>query len=276
EVAWSGWIKGATNLIGNPRGYDAQCRAVPRDYEVRVLSMGADTSYSAVPGREIRTNYKVFDITDPDHPFEVVFGLSENGDSLKGVLSAGDQIAIKASPLVVTVGGVTKYIYTETSWRINFELPRGVDNVYQVLPKHGDVYQFLTKKPFDRHDVFAFKIIGAEVRQELVKNAMENIYTVPDPYIAASTLEKRLVSQAVGRGDRRIDFVNLPAECKISIFTSAGRLVREIEHHGLAEQGRESWDLRTKDGLEVSHGVYFYHVDAPNVGSKIGKLAIIK
>ncbi|HPN35126.1 MAG TPA: hypothetical protein PK843_11475 [bacterium] len=276
KTDWAGWVKGASNLIGDPRGYDSQCRAVPRDYEVRVLSMGADTSYSAVPGREIRTNYKVYDITDPDHPFEVVFGLSENGDSLKGVLSAGDQIAIKASPLVVTVGGVVKYIYTETSWRINFALPRGVDNIYQLLPKHGDVFRFLTRKPFDRHDVFTFKVIGAEVRQELVKSAMENIYTVPDPYIAASTLEKRLVSQDVGRGDRRIDFVNLPAECKISIFTSAGRLVREIEHHGLAEQGRESWDLRTKDGLEVSHGVYFYHVDAPNVGSKIGKLAIIK
>ncbi len=105
---------------------------------------------------------------------------------------------------------------------------------------------------------------------------MDKIYTVPDPYIAASTLEKRLVSQDVGRGDRRIDFVNLPTQCKISIFTSAGRLVREIEHQSTDTVGRESWDLRTKDGLEVAHGVYFYHVEAPNVGSKIGKLAIIK
>ncbi len=276
KVAWAGWTKGATNLIGDPRGYDAQCRAVPRDYEVRILSPGADTSYSAVPGREIITNYKVYDITDPKHPFEVVFGLSENGDSLKGVISVGDQIAIKAAPLVVTVGGVTKYIYTETSWRINFALPRGVEASYQITPQKGDVFQFLTEKPFDRSDVFTYKVIGAEVRQESVENAMDKIYTVPDPYIAASTLETRLVSQDVGRGDRRIDFVNLPTQCKISIFTSAGRLVREIEHESMDTVGRESWDLRTKDGLEVAHGVYFYHVEAPNVGSKIGKLAIIK
>ena len=275
-VAWSGWTKSRTNLVGDPRGYDTQCRAVPRDYQVRVMGMGADTSYSAVPGREIITNYKVYDITDPSHPVDVVFGLSENADSLKGVLSTGDQIAVKAAPLVVTVGGVTKYIYTETSWRINFALPRGVESKYQVLPQSGDVFQFLTKKPFDRNDVFTFQVIGGEVVQQKAKNDLNNIYTVPDPYIAASTLEKRLVSTDVGRGDRRIDFVNLPIKCTITIFTSSGRMVREIEHESLQVEGRESWDLRTKDGLEVAHGIYFWHVDAPGIGSKAGKLAIIK
>ncbi len=278
KVAWSGWLKGRSNLIGDPRGYDAQCRAIPRDYEVRVLDKGADTSYSAVPGREIITNYKVYDITDPLKPFEVVFGLAETSDSaaVKGILSDGDQIAIKAAPLVVTVGGVTKYIYTETSWRINFNLPRGVEAIYQVLPQKGDIYRFTTQKPFDRNDAFTFKVVGGEVREQNVASAMDNIYTVPDPYIAASTLETRLVNQDVGRGDRRIDFVNLPTRCTISIFTSSGRLVRELQHEAIQENGRESWDLRTKDGLEVSHGVYIYHVDAPGIGSKTGKLAIIK
>jgi hypothetical protein len=278
KVAWSGWVKGGSNLTGDPRGYDSQCRAIPRDFEVRVLDRGADTSYSAVPGREIITNYKVYDITDPLKPFDVVFGLAETSDSaaVKGVLSDGDQIAIKAAPLVVTVGGVTKYIYTETSWRINFALPRGVEAKYQILPQKGDIYRFTTKKPFDRNDVFTFKVIGGEVQQQKVASAMDNIYTVPDPYIAASTLETRLVNQDVGRGDRRIDFVNLPTSCTISIFTSSGRLVRELQHESIQEAGREPWDLRTKDGLEVSHGVYIYHVDAPGIGSKIGKLAIIK
>jgi hypothetical protein len=35
------------------------------------------------------------------------------------------------------------------------------------------------------------------------------------------------------------------------------------------------WDLKTNEGLEVSFGLYFFHVDAPGIGEKIGKFAII-
>ena len=55
-----------------------------------------------------------------------------------------------------------------------------------------------------------------------------------------------------------------------------GILVQEIEHDSPVEKGREPWDMRTKDGLEVSFGVYIYHVDAPGIGEKIGRFAIIK
>ncbi len=279
SVNWAGWVKGRSNVAGDPRGYDQQTHAIPRDYEVRVLDAAADTSYSAVPGRATLTNFSVYDITHPDSVKKVVFGLSEDAtapDSLKGILSHGDQIAIKAAPLVFNVGGKLTYIYTETSWRINFNLPRGVESDAQILPKKGDIFRFTTKKPFDRHDVFEFKMIGGDYSTARAQNQMDRIYTVPDPYIAASSLEPRLISQDVGRGERRLDFVNLPKECTISIFTSSGRLVREIQHSSEQEYGRESWDLRTKDGLEVSHGIYFYHVNAPSIGEKTGKLAIIK
>ena len=155
-------------------------------------------------------------------------------------------------------------------------MPRGVESSEQILPENGDILRFTTKKPFDRNDVFEFTMIGGEYTTERAASNMDNIYTVPDPYIAASSLEARLISQDVGRGNRRIDFVNLPRECTIRIFTIAGRLVRTLEHSSADNQGRASWDLRTKDGLEVAHGVYIYHVEAPDVGSKIGKLAIIK
>ena len=279
SVEWSGWFKGRSNVAGDPRGYDQQTRAIPRDYEVRVLDLGADTSYSAVPGRDKITNFTVMDVTDPDSIFSVVFGFTdfaEDPDSLIGILSHGDEIAIKAAPLVYTIGGVVNYIYTETSWRIAFSLPVGLEPNVQILPKNGDIFQFSTNKPFDRNDVFEFKMIGGNVVLNKGEDLLNNIYTVPDPYIAASTLEQRLVRQDLGRGERRIDFVNLPADCKISIFTSSGRLVREIYHSSTVDRGREAWDLRTKDGLEVTHGIYFYHVDAPGIGTKIGKLAIIK
>ena len=279
SVEWAGWVSGRSNIFGEPLGYAQQTKATPRDYRIVIGEVGIDSSYSAVPGRSVKTNFTVLDITNPDSIFSVVFGLTElddQPDSLKGILSHGDEIAIKAAPLKIVFGDEIKYIYTETSWRINFSLPRGIEPEEQIIPELGDIYEFTTLKPFDRHDVFNFKMIGGIYSGEHAKNNMENIYTVPDPYIAASSLEPKLVNMDVGRGERRIDFVNLPSECKISIFTVSGRLVREIDHASTIENGRESWDLRTSDGLEVAHGIYIYYVNAPGVGSKTGKLAIIK
>ena len=39
---------------------------------------------------------------------------------------------------------------------------------------------------------------------------------------------------------------------------------------------QESWDLLSKDELEIGYGIYVYHVDAPGIGDKIGKFAVIK
>ena len=40
--------------------------------------------------------------------------------------------------------------------------------------------------------------------------------------------------------------------------------------------GSVSWNLVTDDGMDVAYGLYIYHVDAPRVGTHIGKFAIIK
>ena len=46
--------------------------------------------------------------------------------------------------------------------------------------------------------------------------------------------------------------------------------------HGGSAQGYVAWNLRTKDNLDVAPGLYIYHVDAPDVGTYIGKFAVIK
>ena len=105
---------------------------------------------------------------------------------------------------------------------------------------------------------------------------LNDIYTVPDPYVAVSSLERRVINEQEGRGDRRLDFVNLPQKCTVSIYTVSGKLVRELDHYATEDNKRLSWDLRTKDGLEISYGMYFYVVDAPGIGTKTGKFAVIK
>jgi len=52
--------------------------------------------------------------------------------------------------------------------------------------------------------------------------------------------------------------------------------VNEIHHDGVNENGTASWNLLSKDNLEISYGIYLYHVDAPGVGETTGKFAVIK
>jgi len=40
--------------------------------------------------------------------------------------------------------------------------------------------------------------------------------------------------------------------------------------------GTAIWDMLSKDNLEISYGVYVYHIDAPGVGTKSGTFAVIK
>jgi hypothetical protein len=60
----------------------------------------------------------------------------------------------------------------------------------------------------------------------------------------------------------------------VRIYTVNGDLVQTLYHESL-ERGALRWDLKTKDNLEVAFGLYVYHIDAPGVGTRVGKFAII-
>jgi len=97
---------------------------------------------------------------------------------------------------------------------------------------------------------------------------------VPNPYAGAASWEPATTS--VGRGERRIFFIHLPRECTIRIYTMAGRLVQTIQHVSSLADGQTSWNLVSRDGMDVAYGVYVYHVDAPGVGTTVGKFAVLK
>ncbi|MCI0559432.1 MAG: hypothetical protein MN733_13130, partial [Nitrososphaera sp.] len=96
-----------------------------------------------------------------------------------------------------------------------------------------------------------------------------------NPYLANALWEPKNPYTS-GRGPRAIHFTHLPSKCTIRIFTISGELVDEIQHDNPFGDGTATWDLLTRDNLSVSYGVYIYHVDAPGIGQKSGKFAIIK
>ncbi len=117
-------------------------------------------------------------------------------------------------------------------------------------------------------------VVFVSPRSEATSN-LNQIIVVPNPYVASSIYDRPPAGTTAGiMGERRIAFMNLPQTCTIRIYTVTGEFVRQISHQGPG--GDACWDLQNLDGLEVAAGTYIYHIDAPEIGNKVGTLAIIK
>ncbi len=259
DVAASSWTKGNSPLALIDLT-ESQFQRVGRDYEIRVMEMNADTSLN-----NRRSNFQIWDVTDADNTFQLDFFYIDQ--STPGILDHNDEITISKRKTPPPPSSL---------YKTRFSFPANVDSSARIPPQPGDVFKIVTRKTFDRHDAIEFTVVGNDFNNTKAANELDNIYVVPDPYIAVNPLERKVYNEAEGRGDRRIDFVNLPRECSITIFTVSGRLVQRIQHSATEANRRASWDLRTKDGLEIAHGMYFYVVEAPGVGKKTGKFAVIK
>ncbi len=143
-----------------------------------------------------------------------------------------------------------------------------------VMPVAGNKIRIMPTRPFSRNDYFQFTMRSGYVDTELAKEEMKNIAVVPNPYVVAASWEPR--TQIQGRGPRQLQFINLPEQCTIKIFTVRGELVRTLLHDGAGSNGAAWWDLKTENGQDVAYGIYLYHVEAPGVGEFVDKFAIIK
>lgn len=116
------------------------------------------------------------------------------------------------------------------------------------------------------------EIIFPQSRQPSSAPLLANVYPVPNPYV------RDVTSPSFPRwerpGERRIDFVNLPADALIRVYTLAGDLVRTFRHtdsHGTAR-----WDLRNEDDEIVVSGVYIWMVTTESGETRRGQLVIVR
>jgi len=168
-------------------------------------------------------------------------------------------------------GSSTPYV----TWRITLDTSGRAPGDTMRLPTSGDVYTYAVLKPFGAFDVFTFTstaehINPAKAQQEFKQEP----YVVPNPYVGSASFEPQRFAVS-GRGERRLEFRGLPPKCSIRIYTVTGKLVQTLVHDG-SNEGYVSWDLRTKDDLDVAPGLYIFHVDGGALGTHIGKFAIIK
>ncbi len=150
--------------------------------------------------------------------------------------------------------------------------PSGLYN--QELPEIGTIFRITTTKPNSPADTFTFKTSAKPAFSASLAAARLNkhyIKVVPNPYYGFSAYDQN-------QFNRRIKITGLPDVCTMRIFNVAGDLVRTINHNSSSNNDRaadenpeftsiEIWDLTSDNGLFISSGVYFIHIDAPGIGT---------
>jgi hypothetical protein len=235
----------------------------PSNYEIRFYDQKVDTSAAIWGNSSIPVNFSIYNTTDNKR---IKFVYTDFPDDYYGKLSPMDQLFFIEKNQQTNEDVLT--------WLMIFTSPTSKDTAFDF--KNGDVLKLATKKAFRKGDVFRFKPTPAAYSSEKAKTDLDLIKVVPNPYIAATTHEDPLPpSITTGRGTRKVDFTHIPPNSTINIFTARGEHVVTLYSGSTLFNSSVSWNLKSKENLDVAYGVYFYIVEAPN-GKKSGKLAIIK
>ena len=247
----------------------------PADYQVIFGNVGIDKSTSfvvddrvpALPA--IPVNFRVINTSEKRRIKFAFFEVELSGGA--GVFSAGPVgTRVRSDVIIFLEPDQSNNLLTTWSFAALFDTSFS-------RPAAGDTAVIVLSKLFRTGDVFEFTNTAQKVDPGLAKNSLDKIKVVPNPYVAASTWEERNPF-STGRGPRSIHFIHLPPRCTIRIFTVSGELVAKLNHDvgGNITDGTEEWNLLTRDNLAAAYGVYIYHIDAPDIGEKVGKFAVIK
>ncbi|MFI5370723.1 MAG: hypothetical protein ACHQ52_04125 [Candidatus Eisenbacteria bacterium] len=161
------------------------------------------------------------------------------------------------------------------TWRVQIDTTGQGSRGPLLPPSLGDVWDLKVARPFEAGELFTFSTTAQRVDAVAAKTGwQERPYVVPNPYIGSASFEPGRFAIS-GRGERRMEFRAIPLGSTIHIYTVHGDLVRTLRQDG-SNDGFVAWDLRTKDNLDVAAGLYVFHVDAPGLGTFLGKFAVIK
>jgi hypothetical protein len=268
----SSWIAGnpgfdyAVNLVT----VGQRKRTWPADYEIRFSSSQYIDSAMFLVGSKLTkfpVRYSVTDVT-LGTPQPILTYMIEAPATRDTQWTPGEDIVFfKPGSRGLTSDTLT--------WSVKIAKPADSTKVTHV-PGEGDRLFIATRRPFTTADSYTLTTTGPRVDNALAGSRMDRIYVVPNPYVGLSSIEPTTRLPGANRGERRIYFENLPSLCTIRIYTINGDLVRTLEHDAGMENAREYWNLLNREGFSVAYGVYIAHVDAPGVGEKIVKFALIK
>jgi hypothetical protein len=273
----SGWKVGNSNYIVRI-GFDSRFAGAynskrinfPGDFDFYILNPSeGDEGFPATSfSKPNSSNIRIKNLTDGIDHSQFIFrddnkdGIFNDNDAI--FLAFGDSAGKKA----------TDFSNLNVGWSITLIKDTTITQDKQRAPQVGDVFRVVTKKPFRTGEYFQFQSQAQAFDDSKAVKDLDKIAVVPNPYVGAASWEP--ATTQVGRGDRLIYFIHLPAKCTIRIYTISGKLVKVLEHDSNIANGQEPWNLISQDGMDIAFGIYVFHITAPGIGEKIGKFGIIK
>ncbi len=104
-----------------------------------------------------------------------------------------------------------------------------------------------------------------------VDRVAQLITVTPNPYKITGLNDER-----DNPSSHSIDFLNLPEAYTLTILDISGQIIFQTNVEG-ATDGKFTWDLFSKDGVEVASGLYIYHVSYDNGNREaVGHIAILR
>jgi len=262
--------------------------ATNHDYEIRVLPDTTEFAWTYEFGdpsfqATFKVPFEIWDLgvcslEDPSDDVKVTAMLRD--DHADGMWSWEDRLYIRAIPYASVPWGTPGLQSTDvnpanddqTLGRFGFVPVDEEAATSHPLPPPGRIRVRGGRMCPD--DVFTFRLAPVGTAEgTVVKNDVNRILAVPNPYYAHSAYE-------LTQFDRTLKFTNIPASRKVTvrIFNLAGDLVRTIRREATTADemalAEIRWDLLTDRALPVGSGLYIYRVDVDGVGSKTDRMAI--
>ncbi len=268
DTSKCGWVEGVCNLDFEftKSSVNVNQTDYPADYEISFSNDIIDSAFVQDKGLvKTPVKYSVKDITN-GVPVRIPTFLNEKANSRNKEWNPGDEICFFTQ-------GATGTVKDTLTWGVRI---LAKDDSNEVIPGAGDVLVLRTKRPLAKSDKYSLTTKAGKVIAKKSSDMLDNIYVVPNPYLGYSSIEPTNKLPGQSRGERRIYFENLPQKCTIRIYTLSGDPVNTLYHDSGVSNGREYWNLLNRDGFGVGYGVYVAHIDAPGIGEKLVKFALIK
>lgn len=149
----------------------------------------------------------------------------------------------------------------------------GVNGTIGLETPWFGTYPYATANALYPKTVQGLKNIGAAftvVPPVTADNQVDEALTVwPNPYKITGLNDVRN-----DPASHTINFFGMPASYTLTIMDVSGQIVHQATQTN-GTNGRAQWDLFSKDGVEVSSGLYVYHLSWPG-GQKTGRFAILR
>ncbi len=271
DTAATGWAEGSTTNAKLKVAYqpvlpiNLRRPDYPADFSVEFSDQVVDTSLAIFPIKAAPARFRVIAHgPEGDHPMKFRFRDTDLDGTLSGTDEYIDVVTYLASDPAAP----------KITWRIQLA-PDSPTGTALTRPGAGDTYDVFLTEPYGANDILVFRTHGERVDPAQARlDFQTKPYVVPNPYLGSASFEPERFAIS-GRGERRIEFRGLPVRCTIRIFNVKGELVQTLHHDGGTE-GMTPWNLRTKDNLDVAPGLYIFHVDGGDLGTSVGKFAVLK